>query len=95
MGLAGLLELAGYGRSSGESCACRDRGDDGSRAPGSPGEGGAQHGGGWSGECRKMARKGRRFPSRDLQLPMGGLSMGGAGDEEDSNPQNAIVPLSR
>jgi hypothetical protein len=71
MGLASLLELAGYGGSSGESCACRDRGDDGSRAPGSPDEGGAQHGGGLSGDCRKMERKGRKFPSRDLQLPMG------------------------
>jgi hypothetical protein len=95
MRLAGLLKLASYRGSSGESCAGRGRWDDGSRAPRSPGDLGAQHGGGWSGECRKMARKGRRFPSRDLQLPMGGLSMGGAGDEEDSNPQNAIVPPSR
>jgi hypothetical protein len=69
--LAGLLKLASYGGSSGKSCACRDRWHDGSRAPGSPGEGGAQHGGGWSGDCRKMEKKGRRFPSRDLRLPMG------------------------
>jgi hypothetical protein len=26
---------------------------------------------GGSGECRKIERKGIRFPSRDLQLPMG------------------------
>jgi hypothetical protein len=69
--LAGLLELAGYRGSSGESCACHGRRDDGSRAPGSPDDGGAQHCGGWSGECRKLRKKGRSFPSGDLQLLMG------------------------
>lgn len=70
VGLARLLKLASYRGSPGESCACRGRGNDGSRAPGSADDGRAKHGGGWSGECRTMKKKGRRFPSRDLEVPM-------------------------
>lgn len=59
MSLAGLLELANGGGSPGESCASRDGWHDGSRAPRSPDEGGAQHdGGGLSGDWRKWKRKG-------------------------------------
>lgn len=68
--LAGLLKLASYRGSSGEGCACRGRRNDGSRAPRSAGDGRAQHGGGWSGEYRKIEKEGGSFPSRDLQLPM-------------------------
>lgn len=68
--LAGLLKLASYRGSSGESCACRGGRNDDSRAPRSAGDRRAKHGGGWSGECRKMQKKGGKFPSRDLEVPM-------------------------
>lgn len=55
--LAGLLQLAGNGGSSGQSCAARGRWHDGSRAHLSAGEGRAQHCGGRSGDCRKIERK--------------------------------------
>lgn len=81
MRLADVLQLAGDGGGSGQSGGARGsrRHDGGRRAPLSADERRAQHGCGWSGDGRRVLRKGGSFPSRDLQLPMGGGG-GGGGD---------------
>jgi hypothetical protein len=80
MGLTDLL-LVGADCRRDSRCAhgwsYRGRWDDGSRAPCSPDNGGAQHGGWLSGEYRTdRKRKGTRFPSREQALPMGGRAVG-------------------
>lgn len=76
MCLAELLELAGDRCGSGDSSgACR------------PDDRGAHHGGGRVESVEKCERNGESFPSRDLELPMGGGDDGGDGTRRRSSLQ--------
>jgi len=74
VGLAELLQLAGDRYGSG----------DGSGA-GRPDDRGAHHGGGGVESVEKIERTGESFPSRDLEMPMGGGDDGGDGARSRSS----------
>lgn len=76
MGLAELLQLAGDRCGSGDGSGARR-----------PDDGGAHHGGGGVESVEKCERTGESFPSRDLELPMGGGDDGGDGTRRTSSLQ--------
>ena len=84
MGLAELLELAGNGCGSGDGSGAR-RPDDRS----------AHHRGGRVESVEKCERNGESFPSRDLELPMGGDDDGGDGTRRRSSLQWAGLAKKR
>lgn len=82
--LTELLDLAGDGCGSGERSGAR-RPDDRS----------AHHGGGRVESVVKYERAGESFPSRDLELPMGGGDDGGDGTRRRSSLQWAALAKNR
>jgi hypothetical protein len=81
VGLAELLDLAGRPRNG--CCACR------------AGDRGAHHRGGRVESVEKCERNGESFPSRDVELPMGGGDDGGDGTRRRSSLRWAVLAKKR